>query len=168
MKTIVAVAVTTAILTATAFAGGQALIGSRQIANKSIRLVDMHPSAVKALRGKRGFPGARGQPGPQGAQGAQGPPGLNGADFDRTKVNYVQGPDVLVVGGTVGFAEALCPAGTTVIGGGWHQVFAPSGEIGNGSSKGSAPNAAKTGWAASLHNPGPENVTFRAWAVCTA
>jgi Collagen triple helix repeat (20 copies) len=78
-----------------AYATTQALITSDQIANKTIRVVDLHPSAVKALKGQRGprgfagatgapggngAPGANGLPGPQGALGAQGPPGPQGPE----------------------------------------------------------------------------------------
>jgi Collagen triple helix repeat (20 copies) len=65
-------------LTGTATAG-VAVIGSGQIANYSIRLVDLHPSAVKALKGKRGPRGAVGAQGAAGAPGANGAPGVNGA-----------------------------------------------------------------------------------------
>lgn len=97
------------------------LITSSQIANKTIRLVDMHPSAVKALKGQRGprgsagatgAPGTNGLSGPQGAQGPQGlpgpqgpggPAGANGANgatganganggFDPDKVTVRSGP----------------------------------------------------------------------------
>jgi hypothetical protein len=56
--------------TATAASG---LIGSAQIKNGSIRLVDISPSAKVALRGQRG------PAGPQGPQGIQGATGLTGA-----------------------------------------------------------------------------------------
>jgi hypothetical protein len=63
-------------MTGTATAG-VAAIGSGQIANYSIKLVDMHPSAVKALKGK---PGPRGAAGAAGAPGAPGAPGADGAN----------------------------------------------------------------------------------------
>jgi collagen triple helix repeat protein len=64
-----------------AFATTQALITSKQIANRTIRKIDMHPSAVAALRGQRGLRGLQGpagQPGAQGAQGIAGPVGPPG------------------------------------------------------------------------------------------
>jgi Collagen triple helix repeat (20 copies) len=64
-------------LTGTATAGVVA-ISSAQIADYSIRLVDMHPSAVKALKGKRGPRGAAGAAGAAGAPGAAGAAGANG------------------------------------------------------------------------------------------
>ena len=51
MKYIVTTLALALVLSASAVAGAQALIGSSQIANRSIRLVDIHPSVVKALRG---------------------------------------------------------------------------------------------------------------------
>src|SRR5215207_7623121 len=71
-------------LTGSAVAAGTALIGSKGIADRSIRLIDIHPSAAAALKGQRGprgatgVPGALGPAGPPGPQGAQGPPGVQG------------------------------------------------------------------------------------------
>jgi Collagen triple helix repeat (20 copies) len=67
-----------------AYATAQALIGSAQIRNGSIQLVDLSGKAKNALKGQRGpagppgANGANGLPGPQGAQGAQGPQGGQG------------------------------------------------------------------------------------------
>jgi hypothetical protein len=53
----------------TGIAASNALIGSKQIADHSIRMIDLHSSVVKALKGKRGL---RGPAGPAGVDGPQG------------------------------------------------------------------------------------------------
>jgi collagen triple helix repeat protein len=117
----------------TGIAARSALIGSKQIADHSIRLVDLNGSVVKALRGQRGPAGpagADGAPGPNGAQGPvgpQGPPGqagpagANGANgtFDPGKIQYLEGPEVVLAPGMPGQSVATCPAGSVAISGGF-------------------------------------------------
>jgi len=62
-------------LSGTAVAGTAKLITGSQIANGTIKLADIHPSAKTALKGQRGETGAQG---PAGAQGARGATGANG------------------------------------------------------------------------------------------
>ena len=59
------------------------LITGKQIADRSLTLKDLSPSAVSALQGKTGAQGPAGAPGaqgPAGPPGAQGPPGAGAAD----------------------------------------------------------------------------------------
>jgi hypothetical protein len=120
MKYLVTALALALVLSASAFAGTQALIGSAQIANRSIRLVDIHPSAVKALRGQRGPRGPRGANGLQGPQGAAGAAG----GFDPSKLTYVTGPSTTIPADDVGSASATCPPGTVVTGGGFYTSIA--------------------------------------------
>ena len=73
MKTVIAVCLTALITTAGASAVTSALIGSAQIANGSIRPIDLHPATKALLRA-----GKQGERGPQGAQGIAGPTGPQG------------------------------------------------------------------------------------------
>jgi len=66
-------------LSGTAVAGTAKLITGGQIANGTIKLADIHPSAKTALKGQRGETGAQGPVGAQGAQGPVGPQGATGA-----------------------------------------------------------------------------------------
>ena len=117
------------------------LIGSPQIKNGSIQLVDISATAKKALKGARGPAGARGAQGAQGpqgtaglsgavgAQGAQGPQGPAGAagangTFDPAKVTVRQGPATTVPANDLATLVATCNAGETAISGGW---FADTG-----------------------------------------
>ena len=73
----IALAVT---LSGTAMAGTAKLItSSSQIKNGSIRLVDMNPFAIAALKGERGATGAQGATGTTGDVGAAGEKGETGA-----------------------------------------------------------------------------------------
>jgi Collagen triple helix repeat (20 copies) len=114
-----------AALTGTATAGVVAVVGSKQIANHSIRLVDMHPSAVKALKGQRGPRGEQGRPGqnglngaagPQGEQGPQGTQGVPGAAGPQGQ----QGPQgIQGVPGAPGPEGQQGPPGTNGVNGGF-------------------------------------------------
>jgi hypothetical protein len=125
-----------------AYATSQALIGSSQIKNGSIQLVDISAKAKKALKGLRGprgragpvgptgatgatgpqgAPGAQGPTGPQGAQGpqgGQGPAGANGT-FDPAKVTVRQGPTTVIPANDTEALTAVCLSGETAISGGW-------------------------------------------------
>jgi Collagen triple helix repeat (20 copies) len=121
------------------YAAAQSLITSKQIANKTIRLIDMHPSAVKALKGNRGprgpqgIPGVNGAngingaPGPQGPTGPPGAPGVNGG-FDPNKVHVVDGALLTIAPGTPGSARVDCPLGERALAGGWSIVTGGIGE----------------------------------------
>ena len=56
-------------LSGTAVAGTAKLITGSQIANGTIKLAHLNPSAKAALKGKTGATGAQGAVGAQGAQG---------------------------------------------------------------------------------------------------
>jgi hypothetical protein len=120
------------------------LIGSPQIKNGSIQLVDISAKAKKALKGARGPAGPRGPQGAQGLQGAagltgavgaqgaqgpqgpQGPAGAAGANgtFDPAKVTVRQGPTTTIAANDTTALVATCNAGETAISGGW---FADTG-----------------------------------------
>lgn len=140
-----------ALLVATAggsFAAG-ALIGSSQIADHSIQLRDLSPSAIAALRGHAG---------PAGAAGANG-------TFDPAKVSRVIGDRVPVAPGAVGTAFAACPVGQVAVGGG-----------GDGSISGlsasfpSVPAGATypPAWGILTVNNSGIAVSIQAYAVCAA
>ncbi len=73
-------------LSGTAVAGTTKLITGSQIANGTIKLVDIHSSAKTALKGQSGATGAQGPMGSQGAQGPVGPQGATGAKGDAGAV----------------------------------------------------------------------------------
>lgn len=180
-------------MTGTATAG-VAAIGSTQIANYSIRLIDLHPSTVKALKGKRGprgaagapgavgaagVPGSTGTPGPQGVPGPAGPQGVPGpaGPQGQSGSNGLQGPaggfDPAKVSYVTG-PEVTVPAGEE----GGAEASCPSGAtaIGGGflwiyATEGlvgetSGPLEDGSGWSAAIVNDAPEDAIVSAYAVC--
>jgi Collagen triple helix repeat (20 copies) len=147
-----------------AYATSQALIGSPQIKNGSIQLVDMSAKAKRALKGQRGPRGARGAtgtnglPGPQGAQGPQGPAGATGAQgaagangtFDPAKVTVREGPTTAIPADDTSTLTAECLSGETAISGGW------SSEVGVAFSE--TVNPAKTSYSVLIDNTGTGTV----------
>lgn len=123
-------------------AGG--LIGSAQIKDHSIQLVDLSPAAQAALRGQAGQNGS----------------------FDLSKITAaISLPNVVVQPGTAGSAEAICPAGDAAIsGGGFGDIagidvsrpyFPPGGTY-------------PTGWYIAVLNDKQIPVSISAQVVCVA
>jgi hypothetical protein len=133
-------------------AGGTAtaakLVTGGQIKNGSIGLVDLSPSAKRALKGNAG---------PQGPQGVPGPPGPSVVG-QSTVVKSAQvpfGPTDIAQ-----FAIAYCPAGHRVVSGG-------GVSISDEQLAASIPTAARDGWGVigtDLFDNGGEYV--EAYAVC--
>jgi len=89
------------------------LITSKDIKNGTIQPIDLSAKAkrvLKARRGPAGPPGSAGEQGPQGSQGPQGPP--------ISFTNAYSG-QVTVANGSFAFADAICPTGKQVVGGGY-------------------------------------------------
>jgi hypothetical protein len=155
-----------------AYATSQALIGSPQIKNGSIQLVDISAKAKRALkgqrgpRGARGTPGTNGLPGPQGTQGPQGPAGAAGAQgpagangtFDPAKVTVREGPTTAIPADDTGTLTAECLSGETAISGGW------SSDVGVAFSE--AVNPAKTSYGVLIDNTGGTAGSGNARVVC--
>lgn len=104
-----------------AFATTSGLVGSAQIKDHSIKLIDLSPEATRGLRGR---------------VGPQGPPGT----FDPAKVTVVRGQTRAVSPGQeVDNVSVDCPTGSVAVGG---------GAIGGVDLESSAPKGATrpTGW----------------------
>ena len=91
-------------------------------------------------------------------QGMQGIPGIPGG-FDPAKLQYITGPDVIVLPGEVGSAQANCPAGTAAISGGF---FASIANVGFSQTFG------QTFHGIAVSNTTGINVTIHATVVCSA
>lgn len=116
---VVALLALTVALSGTAVAA-KGLITGAQIKDHSIGYVDISTLAVGKLRGRVGRvgpPGPQGAQGPAGATGATGPAGTTGT-FSSANVQVVNSGQVPVNPESAGQAEATCPAGTKLIGGG--------------------------------------------------
>ena len=113
------------------------------------------PAGPQGPQGDKGDAGAQGPAGPQGSQGDKGDPGAAGV------AGYVETSDatISVAAGSYGNAEAKCPAGTKVLGGGASSNTQPFGFRYLGSLGTDAYSA--TGW-----NLGNAPDTLYVWAVC--
>jgi hypothetical protein len=131
-----------------AYANQAGLIGSAQIKDRSIRLVDLNPSAVRALRGKAG---------------AQGPAGA----FDPTRISAVRGEYTFIGSGQEKQARASCPAGSVLIGGGAYSPDTAPLTV-SGPVLETATSTTATGWFASAVNNGGLTTALQAVAMCAA
>lgn len=96
-------------------------VESRDIKNGTVRRADISAATLAALRGSTGpagLQGARGDAGPQGPTGPQGPAGPSGPP--GSTISYINGysEHVTVPPGEFRFANAVCPTGTLLVGGG--------------------------------------------------
>ena len=153
---VVALIALTVGLSGTAVAGTAALIKGDQIANGTIRMIDIHPTAKKALKGQvgpvvscwgsrrnrrnpaaNGATGATGPAGPAGPQGIQGFTGSAGATggqgpaggFNPAKLTLVSSAVKHVAPGVVDSQSVTCPAGTVVISGGYDNISGGTGVV---------------------------------------
>jgi hypothetical protein len=142
-----------------AYAGASILIGSKQIKDHSVQYVDLSKKAAAKLRGQRG---PQGPQGPQGLVGLPGTPGTPGAagGFDPSKISYVTGPTKTFHPGDIDFVEAVCPAGTKIIGGGY---FANIMHVAGDQTYGDGGT-----WSVLINNDTSIDVDANATAVCAA
>ena len=121
------------------------------------------PQGEKGDKGDPGPVGADGQPGAQGPQGEQGPagsPGQNGlSGYEITTGELILSPN----SGT--FVRALCPAGKTVLSGGWFALGTTTGVTVGFDGPGEFPDGIDF-WAVGVDNKDTVNRTVRAFAVC--
>ena len=143
-----------ALISAGAGATAGSLITSAQIQDHTIRVRDLAPSTLNALRGTRGARGLRGEPGPPGAAGPRGPEGPPIAANTTT----VDSAPTTVEPSDYATAIATCPAGYRVTGGGW---FTTSDDL---LATASSPNG--EAWRVRIVNLDTSQATFTTEAVC--
>jgi hypothetical protein len=151
-------------LTGTGVAASQALappnsVGTQQVVNGSIRLVDLHPTARNGMKGEPGPVGPVGPTGPSGLTGATGPTGPAGG-FDPAKVQIVEGPAQDVAPSQVVTLRADCPAGMVAVGGGYYSSIATTGAL--------LPGSASYAVIVSTYGVPITATGLRAYAVCAA
>ena len=162
----------------TSYAAADALapknsVGTNQVINGSLKVVDFNKKQLANLRGPRGATGPQGQPGPQGQAGGQGPPGVVG----NVTIKRL---DFALNDGTAAAGQVLCPAGTKAIGGGTSVEASSASDIHvlvsrPYSSPGADPpadNGTFNGWRVAYRNnagavaPASGNTTARVFVVC--
>jgi hypothetical protein len=152
------------------------LITSKQIKDGTIQAKDISKKAKQALKGNTGLRGLSGALGPMGPQGPAGPQGVQGVQGAPGPVNltYVRGDQVDVSATGQEHAEAYCPAGQSVVGGG---VYSDSPNVGEMNVNSSYPiddvdadAVPDDGWLAwvdvSTSDPSFSEF-FQAYAICT-
>jgi hypothetical protein len=152
MRTI-AVALAVALVTAGSSTAAF-IVTSANIKNGTIKMVDISPAAKAALRGQRGTRGLAGQPGQPGPAGSQGPQGIQ-------RLAPVISPEVVIQPGSLGTAEATCPAGEIAVSGGY-ALSGPDAHVYQST-------GVFSGWVAKADNPSdaPDPATVRAYAYCS-
>lgn len=140
------------------------LITSASIKNSSVNEIDLS----KELRKKINRTLVRGARGPQGPVGPAGAPGVSvsaaSGGVSPGKITYVNGPMVVVPSGEIDSAEAYCPPGSKVVGGGGFNSIT---NYGGGSAIGAA-NGSGAGWFVLVNNQTLIDIEVNAFAVCLA
>jgi hypothetical protein len=120
-------------------------VGTRQIVNGSVRLADLHPTAVLQLKGQRGD---------QGPAGSQGPAG----GFNPAKITYQTASTTSVAPNALGVSAIECPTGSVPVGGGGLSSrgrLTASVRVGNG-------------WVINVLNDTQTTLNISALAVCAS
>lgn len=159
---VVAVAVAALVASATGGAVADRLITSDDIKNRTIERQDLADDSVgnRSLRDNavhqanlsptiRRLLTTGGTPGPAGPAGPAGAPGLSGYQVVVEEIEEVAGTVVVVE----------CPAGKSVLGGGW--VPGAGGGL-----QWQVPAADGSGWRGLVGAPGPGVVTLDMYAIC--
>lgn len=107
------------------------------------------------------------QVGPQGSQGPQGPAGPTGPQGPAGPTQTLSSQEVVssmvdVTGFVEGYAQAICPAGTVVSGGGFLVSAVISGDWLPRYSRISSTN----GWEIDIINTGSATIGIQAYAIC--
>jgi hypothetical protein len=140
-------------------------VGTAQIKNRAVTQTKIAKKTLAALRGRRGATGSRG---PAGATGVAGPMGTQGIQGPAGPVNLTY----VTVEGTAlasmsGAADATCPAGMVVTGGG---VLPESPgipiSVGESDWVSSVSGGPPDTWEGTVDNPGITDVNFFVDAIC--
>jgi hypothetical protein len=165
MKSAIVAAFVAAVVAAASGTAATIVITSKDIKDGTIQTVDISARAKRALKGNRGPRGYVGLQGPQGQQGPQGPTGPHGPPISYTNAHsdHVTVPPG---SGSFRFAEAVCPAGTQVVGGGYATdqvstaLLVPTNSYPVGLPDG------RGAWYVVMFNIGPQPEAFWATAFC--
>jgi hypothetical protein len=163
MKTALIAAIVSAVVAAASGTAATIVVTSKNIQNGTIQTVDVSAKAKRALKGNRGPRGFVGLQGPEGRQGPQGPQGIAGK---TPSYSNAYSERVAVPPGSFRFVNAVCPAGTLLVGGG-HATdrvslarLVPTNSYPTGMPDG------RGAWYVVMHNIGPEEEVFWATAFC--
>jgi hypothetical protein len=172
MKNAVIAAVVAAVVAAASGAAATLVVTSKNIKNGTIQIVDISTRAKAALRGQRGprgyagVEGVEGRPGPQGPQGQRGPAGPPGVDGSSVSYTKTYSEVKTVAPGSLAFVNAICPPGSSVVGGGYATDRVASAKLLPTNSYEIAMGDGRAAWYVVMHNLGTETEEFWGIAYC--
>lgn len=108
--------------------------------------------------------GPQGPQGPTGPQGPQGPQGPAGPTQTLTSIQVYSVNDAISTG--AGGAEARCPTGTLVTGGGYETLQAA--DLATYIVEASFPPLNRNSWEVEIFNSGTANVSLTVYALCAS
>jgi hypothetical protein len=158
MRGAIIAAIVAAFVSATS-ATAALVVTSKHIKNGTIQTVDISAKAKQALKGNRG---------PRGFEGAEGPQGPSGPPGTSLTYTNAYSDRVAVPPGSFRFVNAICPASTAVVGGGFATdrvseaklIPTNSYPVGMGDGRGA--------WYVVMHNVGSQEEVFWATAYCVS
>jgi hypothetical protein len=168
MKAVLAAAIVAVLISATS-ATATFVVTSATIKNGTIQTADISAKAKRALKGNRGPRGAAGPAGAAGAQGPrglQGPPGPQGIAGKSVSYSNAYSGFVAIPPGSFRFANAICPAGTELVGGGHATDRVSLAKLVPTNSHPVTMADGRGAWYVVMHNIGPEEEVFWATAYC--
>ncbi len=154
------------------------VISSRHLVDHTIQAHDLSAALIGSLKGQKGSTGPAGPQGPKGdtgpsgskgdagPAGAQGPKGETGPAGPPLRYTNAYSPHVTVPAGGYTFTQAVCPAGATVIGGGFatdhvsDAVLMPTNSYPIGTGDG------RSAWYVVMRNQGTSDQAFWVIAYC--
>jgi hypothetical protein len=162
-------AVVAAVVAAASGTAATMVVTSKNIKDSTIQTVDISRKAKRALKGNRGPRGAAGPAGAAGAQGPrgpQGPPGPPGVAGKSVSYSSAYSEFVAVPPGSFRFANAICPAGTELVGGGHATDRVSLARLVPTNSYPTTLADGRGAWYVVMHNIGPEEEVFWVTAYC--
>jgi hypothetical protein len=151
------IAAIVATLVSAASATAAFVVTSANIKNGTIQLVDLNDKTKQALRGRRG---PRGFTGYEGLSGPQGPAGIT-PTYTNAYSDHATVPP-----GSFRFVNAICPQGTTVVGGGHATENVGTAKLMPSNAHPIGMGDGRSAWYVVMHNAGPQPEEFWAVAYC--
>ena len=136
------------------------VVTSANIKNGTIQPVDLSVKTKRALKGSRG---PRGFEGAEGPPGIQGPPGMPGVSPSYTNAYSAH---TSVPPGSIAFANAICPAGASVVGGGYATENVSTARLSPTNSYPVGMPDGRGAWYVVMHNNGAQAEQFWVIAYC--
>ena len=155
-----------AMLVSAASATAAFVVTSKNIKNGTIELVDVSAHAKRALNGQRGPRGAAGDAGATGEQGPRGEQGLQGPPGRSPQYVNAYSEQRSVAPGSFAFVNAICPADTIVVGGGFATQSVGTAKLVPTNSYPVTMGDGRPAWYVVMHNIGPATESFWAVAYC--